>query len=170
MWRRYLRRRMRDHADPGRDGGEKNCAASRRPARRAATLKRARRTARRAGSHGSLLRDGFVDVNTVKESFDGRAIIGETHLDRHVVQRGRQPDLRFETTVAALSPPDLAVDVSEGQRHRFVSDTMKDVMVDLARGRDIELRVFLAGGSEVELPYHCQRVERRQLEPQGLVV
>src|SRR6266576_6469492 len=47
---------------------------------------------------------------------------------------------------------------------------MKDVMVNLARGGDIELRVFLAGGSEVELPYHCERVERRQLQRQSLVV
>src|ERR1700682_832372 len=148
MWRRSLRRRMRDHADPVRDGGEKNCAASRPPARRAATPKRARRTARRAGSRGSLLRDGFVDVDTVEQSFDGRAIVGEADLDRHVVQRGRQPDLRFEATVAGLSPPDLGLDIAEGQRHRFVSNMVKDVMVDFARGRDIELGVFLAGPRE----------------------
>ncbi len=46
----------------------------------------------------------------------------------------------------------------------------KVYVIDLARGRDVELGLVLRRRREIELPEHDQRIERRQLQRRRLVV
>ena len=62
------------------------------------------------------------------------------------------------------------VSTSPKLRVIFSVPARRNVVVDPARGRDVELHLVLLRRREVELPQHRERIERRQLERRGLVV
>src|SRR6185436_20411116 len=111
----------------------------------------ARRSARRAGSRGpSLLRDGIVDADAVEQAFYSRARVGQPELDGDIAQRWRQPYLRLDGAVGVDPLPDFGVDVAEGQRDFFGTDAAERHVIDLARGRDVELGLVVRRRREIE--------------------
>src|SRR6266511_1710753 len=85
------------------------------------------------------------------------------------MQRRREPNSRGDVAVAACALPHLRVDVAEAQLDALDARTMEARVIPAPRRRDVELRFVPVGRSEIKLPEHRQRIERRQLEAGGLV-
>src|SRR5437867_1965650 len=156
---------MHGRAGPSHDADGKNFAAPRRLGRLTATLRRAHRQARRVGlREPSLLRDSFVNPDAIEQRFASNAAIGQSRLDRDVVQGRCKPNLHVDTALSAIAAPQLRFDIAHGQLDELGACQAKTIVIEATRGRDVELGFVAIRRREVELPQYGERVEGRYLE------
>src|SRR5439155_22095699 len=88
------------------------------------------RTVIRAGSREpSLLRDGFVNPDAIEQRFAGNAAIGQSCLDRYVMQGRCKPNLHVDTALSAIAAPQLCFDITHGQLDELGACQAKAIVI-----------------------------------------